>query len=77
MRPPDDGGGGCPRLQREGLTDAEWWTFARLMFCVGLVLGVGFGIAVALGSGSFGLWLRDGVETAAPRRGTFWGVRPE
>ncbi|WOH55312.1 hypothetical protein [Bradyrhizobium sp. BWC-3-1] len=55
MRQPDS----CGRVPpAQPVSVAEAWVIARLALCAGIALGFGWGVAVALGTGRIGAWLR-------------------
>ncbi|MCK1346360.1 MULTISPECIES: tweety family protein [unclassified Bradyrhizobium] len=55
MRQPDSCGR-RPPAQPVSVVDA--WVITGLAFCAGIALGFGWGVAVALGTGPIGAWLR-------------------
>ncbi|MET4347090.1 hypothetical protein ABIC08_007693 [Bradyrhizobium sp. RT9b] len=42
-------------------SDRDLLIFGNLAFFAGIALGFGWGVAVALGTGSIGMWLRGGL----------------
>lgn len=56
--PKEHGRSGGERQSQAADEEVAWWVTVRLAFVAGVALGFAWGVAVALGTGAIGKWLR-------------------